>query len=140
MTKVIAERICLHPKIDYVAAAYQFHIMSTQTIKFFGSDSDLRDLQQVLSKAGFEEVQKITIHATDAGSGNVIPTAIAFTIVIAPHFVSIIQTYLKERSKRMVTRDENGFTIRGNFTAKEFGDIAERCHRFNIEDDTYHDT
>lgn len=109
--------------------------MSTKTIKFFGSDDDLQELRRILSKAGFKEVHSDTVHATDGVSGDIVPTAIAFAVILAPHFVSCIQTYLKERSKRMVTRDENKFTIRGNFTAKEFGDIAETCYRFDIKDD-----
>ena len=109
--------------------------MSTQTIKFFGSDADLQELRQVLSKAGFKEVHSDTIHATDGVSGDIIPTAITFAVIIAPHFVSCIQTYLKERTKRIVTRDKNKFTIRGNFSAKEFGEIAETCYRFDIMDD-----
>ena len=76
--------------------------MSTQTIKFFGSDADLQELRQVLSKAGFKEVHSDTIHATDGVSGDIIPTAITFAVIIAPHFVSCIQTYLKERTKRIV--------------------------------------
>jgi len=113
--------------------------MSEKIIKFFGSASDLKDLRKVLSDAGFEEDQKITIHATDASGGGLIPLSIVFIVRSIPEISKCVQVYLKERSKRMVTRDDKGLTIRGNFTAQEFGDIYERCNRFTIEDNK-HDT
>jgi len=112
--------------------------MSIQTIKIFGSDSDLKDLREVLSKAGVEEVQSNIIHATDPSAGAVLPLFALIVVRSIPEISKCIQVHLKERGKRMVTTvtpDGIKRTMRGNFTAKEFAENMETSAGFRIEDD-----
>jgi len=109
----------------------------TRTIKFFGSDSDLKDLRKILSNAGFKEDQKITIHATDASGGILLPLSIAFVVHSIKEISKCIQVYLRERSKQMVTTvtpDEIKRTITGNFSIKKIGEVIEISAGFEIKD------
>jgi hypothetical protein len=111
--------------------------MSSQIIKFFGSESDLKDLRKFLSDAGFKEDPRNIIHATDASGGILLPLCIAFVVPSIPEFSRRIKMYLQKFSKLMVTTvtpDEVKRTITGNISAKKTGEVIEISAGFEIKD------
>jgi hypothetical protein len=107
--------------------------MSAQTIKFFGSDSDLRDLREALLQAGFKEHDEVIIHA----SHDIIPASITFIMGVG--FGKCVRTFLQTRNKRMVSRmvskGKKKTVIRGPFSIKEIERILKIPYSHNIEDD-----
>jgi len=107
--------------------------MSKETIKFFGSATDLRDLQKALLDAGFQEDDKVIIHA----SHDIIPPSITFIMGVG--FGKCVRTFLQNRGKRMVSRmvskGKMKTVIRGDFTIKQIERILKIPYSHNVEDD-----
>jgi hypothetical protein len=110
--------------------------MSKQTVKFFGSDADLRDLREALSKAGFKEDNKDIIYA----SHDLIHPSITFIMVGLP-FVRFLLDFLRDHKKRLegVPEGKKKTVIRGFFSVKKALGILKITYGFSIEDDTNND-
>ena len=108
--------------------------MSKQTIKFFGSNSDLHDLREALLKAGFKEHDEEIIRA----SHDIIPPAITILVTVGTVFTKCVQTFLREHGKRMVSRTVSKGkeqTVMKGYSLKEIARILKSENRLNIEAD-----
>lgn len=113
--------------------------MKERQVKFFGSKEDIQELREVLTKAGFTEVQDNLVRASESTVetiGQALSVSTIFTVTINGLF-SIIKTLIQTRGKRMVqtvTPDGTKRTLSGNFTFKQFEKFVEVTAAIRIED------
>lgn len=109
--------------------------MSAYCVKFFGSASDLESLLKSVSDDTdcFEMKEAAnTIHA----SSDIIPLGILLAITATPHVSACFQTWMRERGKRLVSRDGSKITISGPFSDKRFKEFLESVNRVDVENIT----
>jgi len=100
-------------------------------VKFFGPKADLDALRVALTTSGFQEVEDVFIKA----SQDIIPASIAF--VMGTGFGMCIKQFLKDRGKRIVTRETHGdrIEINGDFSVDEIERLLKIPYAFDIEND-----